>query len=502
MTAMIDRKSKKGRDKRAIEFVGDLISKLFGNPGPSEWKQNTRNILAMKAAIERQISNSAIFHKDIDQNRHAINEQNEILRHISKEVINNSNRLNEVDNALSEFETYLELETMYHSILDILTMIDSIKLDAKLNRCNENGINKDFLIEHLREIESNKVGIAPIFASWEWHKYYKNSMCSLGIHDDDLWITLRIPVVSLSDQLVRVVPTSDQLWMRNQLFDLGIDSVLLKNKQSDIFMSLTRSEFESCSKLDFFRVCNIRKTKFRMSNPFIVPTSIGYGRVLLNSNDPAVNISAKCTCNGVTNNMYIQSRSIVRLPQSCSLIGKAFEISRIHEEDNVTNTVTLNRIDKVSLRRFLPKNNESIKNESIHDLAPIDNVYEKNNNDSIANLRNVKFDTFSRTETLLFATSGSTMGLILLIAISILLWKILRMCKTGETNKENSYFAVIENECKTHKKMCRDNDESIEECNEYDKLEKNADKSNEKAETDKLNLECEVKKPPFQQRRF
>ncbi len=39
------------RSKRAIEFVGNLISKLFGNPGPDEWKQNTRNMLAMKAAI-------------------------------------------------------------------------------------------------------------------------------------------------------------------------------------------------------------------------------------------------------------------------------------------------------------------------------------------------------------------------------------------------------------------------------------------------------------------
>jgi len=43
------------RNKRALEFVGNLISQLFGNPGPEDWKQNTRNIVAMKAAIERQI---------------------------------------------------------------------------------------------------------------------------------------------------------------------------------------------------------------------------------------------------------------------------------------------------------------------------------------------------------------------------------------------------------------------------------------------------------------
>ncbi len=313
LNAMVERKPKKQRDKRAIEFVGDLISKLFGNPGPSEWKQNTRNILAMKAAIERQISNSVIFHRDIDQNRHAINEQNELLRHISKEVISNSNRLNVVDNSLSEFETYLELETMYHSILEIVAMIDSIKSDAKLSRCNEEGLNQEFLIEHLRDIESNKVGIAPIFASWEWQKYYRNSMCSIGIHDEDLWVTMRIPIVNLAEQLVRVVPTSDQIWIRDNLYNLGIDSVLLKNKNNDIFMSMIKSEFEACSKLDFFRVCNVRKTKFRSSNPFIVPTSISHGRILLTSNNLFANLSAKCTCNGDTIDMYLTTQSIVKI---------------------------------------------------------------------------------------------------------------------------------------------------------------------------------------------
>jgi len=198
----------------------------------------------MKASIERQISNLIIFHKDIDQNRNAINEQNEILRHISKEVINNSNRLDLVDNALSEFETYLELETMYHAILEIISMIDGIRADAKLSRCNEDGFNQDFLVEHLRDIETNKIGIAPIFASWEWQKYYRNGMCSLGIHDDDLWITMRIPIVSLSEQMVTVVPMSDQIWIRDNLYSLGVESVLLKNKNSDIFMTLTKSDFE------------------------------------------------------------------------------------------------------------------------------------------------------------------------------------------------------------------------------------------------------------------
>jgi len=74
------------RQKRALEVIGNLILKLFGNPGPEDWKQNTKNLLAMKAAIEKQMENVAIQHRDIDQNRHAINEHIEVLNHVSKTV--------------------------------------------------------------------------------------------------------------------------------------------------------------------------------------------------------------------------------------------------------------------------------------------------------------------------------------------------------------------------------------------------------------------------------
>jgi len=201
------------RQKRAIEFIGNLISKLFGNPGPEDWKQNTKNVLAMKAAIERQIENSAIQQRDIDQNRHAINDHIEVLNHVSKTVFTNANRLDKFDNALTEWESFLELEAMLNSIIEIIDAIEDIERDAKSSRCNEKGLNSKFLIEHLRDLESNKNGIAPIFASWEWHKYYQYEMCTIALHDDELWITVRIPIVSNSEEMIRAVPLSNQRWI-------------------------------------------------------------------------------------------------------------------------------------------------------------------------------------------------------------------------------------------------------------------------------------------------
>jgi len=214
------------RQKRAIEIIGNLISKLFGNPGPEDWKQNTKNILAMKAAIERQIENSEIQHKDIDQNRHAINEHIEVLNHVSKAVFSNINRLDSYDNALTEWESFLELESMINSIIDILDAMEDIKRDAKTGRCNEKGLNTKFLIEHLREIESNKDGIVPIFASWEWQKYYSYEMCAIALHEEELWITIRIPIVAQSEEMVRAIPTSSQRWINEVTTSLGFSTSL------------------------------------------------------------------------------------------------------------------------------------------------------------------------------------------------------------------------------------------------------------------------------------
>jgi hypothetical protein len=42
---------KRDREKRSLEFIGNLWSDLFGNPGPEDWRPNNANILALKQAI-------------------------------------------------------------------------------------------------------------------------------------------------------------------------------------------------------------------------------------------------------------------------------------------------------------------------------------------------------------------------------------------------------------------------------------------------------------------
>jgi len=416
------------RDKRAIEFVGNLIAKLFGNPGPEDWRQNKKNVLAMKSAIERQLANSIIQHRDIDQNRHAINEQNEILKHVTKEIIGNENRINNVDNALTALENYLELETMHNSIDDILESLIDIKRDGKFGRCNEKGLNPEFLLDNLREIESNKNGIVPIFASWEWQSYYSHEMCSLAIHEGELWITMRIPIVNMAEQFVRTLPTNNQLWIRNELNELGMEIALFKNKNHESFMVLLKSNLELCSLLGTSRVCNVRSTKFREANPFIVPVDINFKRILLLANNSGSNeVKTICLKNVETANMT--RHTVIKLPDMCSIISKSIEVGKLSTKTNLTLENKISEIERVELRQINKRINSTFSN--LKDLEPLSTRFEANNNETEIILKNIKYNDYWSTKSLII-TTGSSATVMTTIVILILIIFCVRKCKKRE----------------------------------------------------------------------
>ena len=88
------------RDKRSIEFIGDLISDIFGNPGPTDWKKVNSNLLALEGALKRIDENVGLNHGDIDTDRHVIELHNKEIKSLSVLVNRNQNDLANVKNEL------------------------------------------------------------------------------------------------------------------------------------------------------------------------------------------------------------------------------------------------------------------------------------------------------------------------------------------------------------------------------------------------------------------
>lgn len=312
------------RNKRAIEFIGNLISKAFGNPGPEDWRKNNANILAMKNAIARQRDNSIILHNNIDSNLHAIEKHNELLRKITNELYRAEN---EIENELNELHNYIELEMMLDALAEIVDSLEDIMQDGKFGRCNLKGFDKNFLITNLRKLESNRLGLNPIFASWEWESYYQMELCSVALNRDELWITMRVPIVKHADRMARVIPHPNLMWIRKELDDLGIDIFFFKEIEHDSYSVITHANYEMCSFLGNTRVCNVRKTKFIEQERMIVPIDLNLNNILIISNmgmNESIRIETKCS--NMDKRIEIRDFSMVNIPGDCHLKLKEMEI--------------------------------------------------------------------------------------------------------------------------------------------------------------------------------
>jgi len=164
------------KQKRSIEFIGDLWSDLFGNPGPSDWKQINSNIIALKSAIQKQDENSNINHADIDTNRHTIEKHNKEISSLVSVVNKNRAELTKIDDDISFLKSFVEILTLADAVETQVDFLIEVKIDSLKGFCNDRALNKDFLVDNLLNIEANKIGLGPVFGSWEWREFYKNRM--------------------------------------------------------------------------------------------------------------------------------------------------------------------------------------------------------------------------------------------------------------------------------------------------------------------------------------
>ena len=344
------------RNKRAIEFIGNLISKAFGNPGPEDMKKITANFIAMKKAIERQRDNSLILHRDVDKEKHDVERQNVILKQLSVELFRNENSIDQIQAEMLELQGYLELEAISEAIDEILESLSDIKRDAKVGRCNLKGLNRDFLIDNLRDIESNKLGIAPVFASWEWEKYYQFEMCSIALHKDDLWVTMRIPIIKPNEKMFRTLPSSSQIWIRRELYNIGIDISFFKEQNHEIYSVITNTNFDLCNIMGTTRVCNVRKTTFREQSRYVVPVEITTNRILILSNETSnETITMNSCCEGKNSELQIESWSMLRVPSFCEIKNKNLAIEIKSKSESISSVMEFESVDKIEFRKIAEK---------------------------------------------------------------------------------------------------------------------------------------------------
>ena len=339
----------KGKQKRSIELIGNLISDLFGNPGPADWKQINSNILALKNAITKVNSNLDIDHADIDTNRHAIEHQNVELRSLNKILNKNRAELTKVDDELSSIRMFFELMTLADVVESNVDFLIEIKVDSMKGFCSDRALSKDFLVDHLLNIEANKVGLGPIFSSWEWSNYYKNKMCTVALEKSVLWVTIRIPIVKKSEKLIRAIPTPVIKEVMLKAADYGLDLTLFKEKDNEKFHMITKTSLDLCNQLGNTRTCGVRDMKFSIGSEVVVPVEFALNRVLVVGLSAAkIKVMSKCP-SGISE-LTIDVDSVWRVPNNCSYTSSFLSIEARESDVEVTSEIGIIHVDRFEFK--------------------------------------------------------------------------------------------------------------------------------------------------------
>ena len=333
------------REKRSIEFIGNIISEVFGNPGPTDWKQAKANFLALHSALKTLNENSLDDHTNIDTNTHIIEKHNNELRQLSAIVNRNLNEVVQLNQSLSSLKRYFDISTLADVLENQVDILVEIKIDSVKGFCSDRALSKEFLVNNLQTLEANKAGLGPVFGSWEWRDYFRHDMCTIAMVDDSLWVTMRIPLVMKAEKLVRVIPTPRISEVLTKLNGYGLQVNLFREKNNDKYHVMTQSSLDLCNNYGSIKTCGVRDARFGVSEEIVIPVEFSINKFLLvGQNCTQVNLMEKCP-NGIVEHK-VATDVVMMVPNNCSYVSSTVSIDKRESDVEIMKEIGILQFDK------------------------------------------------------------------------------------------------------------------------------------------------------------
>jgi len=427
------------REKRSIEFLGNIFSDLFGNPGPEDWKKNNANIVALKQAIKLLGHDSISVHKHIDTSELEIETNNKEISRLTKEL---EDDVGKVDGQMAMFGNYFKLVDIVDSLDRILNNLIRIKLDGEKGYCSSLALDSKFLQKNLQRLEANNLGLSPIFAYWEWRKYYRHQLCTIVMDSNNIWITIRIPMVKKMEKLIRVTPM--QSFVRNiRKFRIsGLNPILFRGAEQDNYHLMGQKEFDMCTKLGSIRTCNSRTILFK--DAFLIPMEYAHNRVIFLGDNKA-SCNAILRCEKVTD-LTITTGQILTIPNSCSVKSRTFEIEDRQMDEFI------NRMLSVASDEF-SKVNLTIAGEVEED----DNIHTNRKISGHIKLKDINMDINSKLNSINFEHKSAwsmlnhnlwvVTGILTSVMTILVICGIINKCYTCRKENKRERVSNIINKC-------------------------------------------------------
>ncbi len=332
---------------------------------------------------------------------YAIERQNNELRSMSKILNKNRAELTKIDEDITSIRVYFEILTFADVVESNLDFLIEIKIDSMKGFCSDRALSKEFLVDHLLQLEANKVGLGPIFSSWEWNSYYKNRMCTVALEGNILWVTIRIPIVKKAEKLIRTIPTPRVMEALSRAADYGLDIKLFKEKNNEKFHAITQTSLDLCNQLGNTRTCGVRDIKFMISSDIVIPVEFALNRVIVvGVRNIKFKVMSKCP-NGITEHV-IDVDSVWTIPNNCSYSSNLLSIETRESDVEVTEEIGIIHVEKFE---FGPVHNVQLNNSELFVNKVLNSssnkYFEKNRNDILTQLSTI--DTKHRNLSSIYA---------------------------------------------------------------------------------------------------
>ena len=323
-----------GKEKRAINFLGNLISYVTGVPGPDDWHKNVQNVDELKKAILLMSTQGDLRDHRIDIDEHEMGK----IKNIIGSMVDKLVQLNTGNDLLLEgIRSRLKFWTHKNHILSTLDTIElfvhgleNVVTEGSNYRVAREGMAEKFLINQLQKIEAENKMLSPIFGSNEWEEYFNHQLATVARHGEAIWLSLRVPLVNFNKGLHENLNTAPMIKQINLLEKLGVTNPHWFKTKDDAYCFIGLKKLSGCIRLNLIRLCEGRFVLLSSSpkSRLIELKEIwsetdrpGYFAYISNTN-----ISGMVKCGSVLRDVLLGKVGVVYLESGCELITNGGKI--------------------------------------------------------------------------------------------------------------------------------------------------------------------------------
>ena len=324
--------------KRSIEFLGNLISYVTGVPGPKEWRLNQANIGHLKKALLLVNRKERIQEQRITNVDHRLSTVSTKVESLLQTM---SITLSEMSTIEHDFKATLIFGTLENGVMQLLeemqylvSGIDNILFKGHFQLASSYGIDKEFLRKAIIDIQSKHKTLVPIFSTNEIEKYYETPLTTVTLHGEEIWSTIKIPMVNYNDRFEKIVETGKLHDNFTELESLGVKSVEWFADKQDRNIFVSKSKIAHCIQYRSTAICEGRKAVIRsrfvdtgnvIDNFWGETENTGFFAFLNKDN-----VTTQIDCAGDKHTLVLGTRGILYLHDTCTLKSENVRINRVN----------------------------------------------------------------------------------------------------------------------------------------------------------------------------